>query len=232
MEAPTGGRWRAPLGVGLAFVFFGSIGWIVFGWPLPFRLWFALALLAGGSLVLFLRFGRPKEQAEPWKQPIGAGVTCTALLAALVAVPTIQGVSEPPAGGASPDPGRSGPVTTSGSRPMPPPAFSALVDYSGDNVNPCQPVVIGDDSRAVSPLPSSARDGSNDGDDVQAWRRKVGGVDGDATRVRVTIQEPPRRQSFCEQCMYVCSVVILLVEVRCISPPTAAVGALSRGRSG
>jgi hypothetical protein len=105
-------------GVGLGSVFLVSIGWIVLGWPLPFQLWFVLALIAGGSITLFVRFVRPKHPTQPWKLPITAGITCTTLLAALAAVPADQGDRESAAGGSVPADGSS-PTTISTPKSVP-----------------------------------------------------------------------------------------------------------------
>jgi hypothetical protein len=69
-----------------------------------------------------------------------------------------------------------------------PNALSTLVDYSGDNFNPCQKIVISDGSKPVSPIPQNVHDGENDGDDIQAWRKEAGGVDAESSHIRVTIQ--------------------------------------------
>ena len=93
-------KWQVLRGIGLALlalIFLGSIGWIVVDWPLAWRLWFVLALSAGGSITLFVRFGRPKHPTQPWKLPLTVGITCTTLLAALAAVPADQANNKPSA---------------------------------------------------------------------------------------------------------------------------------------
>jgi hypothetical protein len=73
--------------------FLANAAWIVFGWPLPFRLWILSATVAGALVALFIRYVMRKDREEPWKRPILAGAGCAGLIAALVAVPALQGVA-------------------------------------------------------------------------------------------------------------------------------------------
>jgi hypothetical protein len=50
----TWGRWRVALAVVLAVLTIGSVSWIGFGWPLQFRIWIPLLLIAGASLAAFV----------------------------------------------------------------------------------------------------------------------------------------------------------------------------------
>ena len=101
---------RSAFGVVLVLLFAGSIGWIVIGWPLPFRTWIALAVVSGGSLAAFLAFFVPSGLNERYRRSLTAGAACAALIAALVAVPALQDGSseepEPPLAG-SPPPSQS-----------------------------------------------------------------------------------------------------------------------------
>jgi hypothetical protein len=74
----------------LLLVFFASIGWIVFGWPLPFRLWFALALLAGLSATFFIGLFVKKDLPIQWKRALAVGSAIIVGIATIMAVPALQ----------------------------------------------------------------------------------------------------------------------------------------------
>lgn len=74
----------------LVLAFLGSLAWILLGWPLPFTLWIALAVVAGGSLTAFLTFFVPNGLSERLRRALTAGAACTGLIAAVIAVPAIQ----------------------------------------------------------------------------------------------------------------------------------------------
>jgi hypothetical protein len=99
-------RWaRAVIGILLGIGLVVSIWWIVFGWPLPVRLWILLAVVAGSSLTglvaLFI-----KEVPGRLRQGLVAGSTLIAVLAALMAVPALQGAG--PGGQPTPQPSSTG----------------------------------------------------------------------------------------------------------------------------
>src|SRR6188508_2054343 len=59
-QARTRGRKKRRLAaVLLLLALFGSIVWIAFGWPLPFRLRLALILIAGLSAILLIAIYTP-----------------------------------------------------------------------------------------------------------------------------------------------------------------------------
>ena len=90
-DCPTVRRvLRILFGGALVVAFVASLAWIVFGWPLPFRLWIALAVVAGGSLTAFLTFFVPNPLSERLRRALTAGAACTGLIAAVIAVPALQ----------------------------------------------------------------------------------------------------------------------------------------------
>jgi hypothetical protein len=83
---------RFALGAVLVVALFGSILWIVLGWPLPTRLWIALALAAGcsffGVIALFVR----KDLPDYITRALAGGTGLILLIAAVMAV---QGAESP-----------------------------------------------------------------------------------------------------------------------------------------
>lgn len=80
-------RWaRSVVQAVLVLVLAGSILWIWFGWPLPMRLWIALALLAGCSLFLFIALFVTKDLPPNLTRGLAAGTGLIVLIATVMAV--------------------------------------------------------------------------------------------------------------------------------------------------
>jgi hypothetical protein len=100
-----GRKTRFALGSVLALAFFGSIGWILLGWPLPMRLWVALVLAAGLSFAGLILLFIPKELPPNVTRALAGGTGVILLIAAVMAV---QGADSPSTG----DGGQTAPQTS------------------------------------------------------------------------------------------------------------------------
>jgi hypothetical protein len=93
-------RWaRSVVQAVLVLVLVGSILWIWFGWPLPMRLWIALALLAGCSLFLFIALFVTKDLPPNVTRGLAAGTGLIVLIATVMAVQGTTGGSATGRGG-------------------------------------------------------------------------------------------------------------------------------------
>jgi hypothetical protein len=75
----------------LVILFLGSVGWIVLGWPLGLGQTVALVLIAGASASLFSAHYLPDQLDARIKRAATVGAGCIALIAAVLAVPALQG---------------------------------------------------------------------------------------------------------------------------------------------
>ena len=71
-------------------IFFGSIGWIVLGWPLPLRLWIALDLIAGCSFAALIWLFIKQDLPVRGMRALAGGTGLVLLIAAVMAVPALQ----------------------------------------------------------------------------------------------------------------------------------------------
>lgn len=167
----------------MALVFAMSVVLILAFWQLKLLTWIGLAVLAGSSVIIFLRFVRPKDREEPWKRPILAGAGCTGLIAALMAVPTIQDSTGPNVGSS---PSSSGAATTAAPSPSPtpprwrgdPPPFSAELRLDA-NPEGCEAFTIG--RRLTKTLPKRA-------DFNAKWAYERGGGNEGRTEIWLIVQ--------------------------------------------
>ena len=60
---------RASFACLLVLAFLGGLAWILLGWPLPFRLWVALAVVAG-ALTAFFTFFVPNGLSERFRRAL------------------------------------------------------------------------------------------------------------------------------------------------------------------
>ena len=90
-----GRKARFAFGSVLVLAFFGSIGWILLGWPLPMRLWVALVLAAGLSFAGLILLFIPKELPPSVTRALAGGSGVIVLIAAVMAV---QGADSPSTG--------------------------------------------------------------------------------------------------------------------------------------
>jgi hypothetical protein len=85
-----GSRVRLAIGAILVLAFFGSIGWIVLGWPLPIRLWVGLALVAFAAATGFIGLFIKNDLPAHWRRALAGGSALTLGIAAVMAVPALQ----------------------------------------------------------------------------------------------------------------------------------------------
>jgi hypothetical protein len=90
---------RVILGVVILLLFVVCVGSIIVFWPLSLWLWVVLAVAAGFIMAAFVRLIWPVETTT---HALEAGAACTALLAALMAVPVLDDVARPSAGASAP----------------------------------------------------------------------------------------------------------------------------------
>jgi hypothetical protein len=117
-------------------VLVGSILWIWIGWPLPMRLWIALALLAGCSLFLFIALFVKRDLPPNLARGLAAGTGLIVLIATVLAVQGTTGGQAPSDGGqvapeaSAPEaPASTPPLTESESSSEPEPLITT-VDFA------------------------------------------------------------------------------------------------------
>jgi hypothetical protein len=172
---------RIAVGALLGLALLVSIGWIVLGWPLPVRLWILLAVVAGSSLTglvaLFIREVHPRL-----RQGLVAGSTLIAVLAAMMAVPALQGAAAPATGkGGQETPGPSESPTLAASQPSTEPdPLTASLSFD----EPCEDFSVPKSLIPSLPKPDPGYDSGLDA----RWVYDHGGATAGGSPVSITVQ--------------------------------------------
>jgi hypothetical protein len=204
-------KWQYALGAVLVIAFLGSLVKIMFGWPLPFKLFIALLLVAGSSAIAFTGIF-VREIPQHWIRAVQVGIGLMTLIATALGANALMpdknkddagpnpssGISTPSPEPASPTPTSPSPTSSPSPSLTPKPTPAQTTKVTRTTIGK-QPLVLQADYTADLDTEgwNVKRDRDNE-NDIEFWHGTLIGNQYD-NKTYLAVVSGPRKYDTCKE---------------------------------